>query len=69
MRDRDPVHRMRLVDGWVLTCCEHVDTMPRDHGRYANEDRRFHDTRPWRHWARARPELGITEIHCENRKY
>ena len=44
LRDKDPVHRMRLVDAWVLTRYEHVDSMLRDHKRFANEDRRFHDT-------------------------
>ena len=44
MGDKDPVHRLRMVDAWVLTRYEHFDTMPRDHGRYANEDRRFQDT-------------------------
>ena len=44
LRDRDPVHRMRLVDAWVLTRYEHVDAMLRDHDRFGAEDRRFHDT-------------------------
>ena len=43
IRDRDPVHRMRLVDAWVLTRYEDADAMPRDHARFSNEDRRFHD--------------------------
>ena len=44
LRDRDPVHRMRLVDAWVLTRYEHVDSMLRDHRRFSNQDRRFYDT-------------------------
>ena len=44
LRDRDPVHRMRLIDAWALSRYEHVDAMLRDHERFANVDRRFHDT-------------------------
>ena len=35
---------MRLVDAWVLTRYEQVDAMLRDHERFANAGRRFHDT-------------------------
>ena len=44
LRDKDPVHRMRLVDAWVLTRYEHADAMLRDHRRFGAEDRRFHDS-------------------------
>ena len=44
LRDRDPVHRMRLIDAWVLTRYEDADAMLRDHERFGAEDRRFHDT-------------------------
>ena len=44
LRERDPVHRMRLVDAWALSRYEHVDAMLRDHERFANAGRRFHDT-------------------------
>ena len=44
LRERDPVHRMRLADAWVLTRYEHVDAMLRDHKRFSAESRRFHDT-------------------------
>ena len=44
LRDRDPVHRMRLIDAWVLTRYEDADSMLRDHERFGAEDRRFHDT-------------------------
>ena len=43
LRDKDPVHRMRLVDAWVLTRYDHADSMLRDHERFSAEDRRFHD--------------------------
>ena len=43
LRDKDPVHRMRLVDAWVLTRYEDADAMLRDHDRFSAEDRRFHD--------------------------
>ena len=44
IRDKDPVHRMRLIDAWVLARYEDADAMLRDHARFSNEDRRFHDT-------------------------
>ena len=44
LRERDPVHRLRLVDAWVLTRYEDADSMLRDHERFGAEDRRFHDT-------------------------
>ena len=44
LREKDPVHRMRLVDAWVLTRYEHVDAMLRDHDRFAAEGYRFYDT-------------------------
>ena len=31
LREKDPVHRMRLVDAWVLTRYHHADAMLRDH--------------------------------------
>ena len=43
LRDKDPVHRMRLVDAWVLTRYEDADAMLRDHDRFSAEDRRFYD--------------------------
>ena len=44
LREKDPVHRMRLVDAWVLTRYEHVDAMLRDHERFVAKGRRFYDT-------------------------
>ena len=43
LRDKDPIHRMRLIDAWVLTRYEHADAMLCDHKRFSAEDRRFHD--------------------------
>ena len=43
LRDKDPIHRMRLVDAWVLSRYEDADAMLRDHDRFSAEDRRFHD--------------------------
>ena len=37
LRERDPVHRMRLVNAWVLTRYEHADAMLRDHKRFTAE--------------------------------
>lgn len=36
LRVKDPVHRMRLVDGWVLTRYEDVQAMLLDHQRFSN---------------------------------
>ncbi len=36
MREIDPVHRMRLADGWVVTRYEDVDTVLQDHGRFSS---------------------------------
>ena len=38
MRDRDPVHRMRLISAWVLTRYEDVDAVLRDHRRFLKDD-------------------------------
>ena len=41
LRRKDPVHRMRLMDAWVLTNYEDVDLVLRDHRRFGNEGRDF----------------------------
>ena len=38
LRSRDPVHRMRLINGWVLTRYEDVDMVLRDHRRFSKDD-------------------------------
>ena len=38
MRDKDPVHRMRLINAWVLTRYEDVDMALRDHRRFVKDD-------------------------------
>lgn len=38
LRAKDPVHRMRLIDGWVLTRYEDVDMVLRDHRRFSKND-------------------------------
>ena len=38
MRERDPVHRMRLINAWVLTRYEDVDMVLRDHRRFLKDD-------------------------------
>ena len=38
LRERDPVHRMRLVDAWVLTRYEDVQAVLLDHQRFSNQD-------------------------------
>ena len=37
LRERDPVHRMRLVDAWVLTRYDDVQAVLLDHNRFSNE--------------------------------
>ena len=44
LRDKDPIHRMRLVDAWVLTGYRDADAMQRDHDLFGAEYRRFHAT-------------------------
>ena len=39
LRERDPIHRMKLVDAWVLTRYEDADAVLRDHRRFANDGR------------------------------
>ena len=36
MRQQDPVHRMRLLDGWALTRYKDCDAVLRDHARFSN---------------------------------
>ena len=43
LRRRDPVHRMRLLDAWVLTRYEDVNAVLRDHRRFSNAERSFND--------------------------
>ena len=38
LRAKDPVHRMRLINAWVLTRYEDVDTVLRDHRRFSKDD-------------------------------
>ena len=38
LRAKDPVHRMRLINGWVLTRYEDVDAVLRDHRRFSKDD-------------------------------
>ena len=41
LRRKDPVHRMRLQNAWVLTNFEDVDLVLRDHRRFGNAGRDF----------------------------
>ncbi len=36
LRERDPIHRMRLIDGWALTRYEDVQAMLLDHRRFSS---------------------------------
>ena len=38
LRERDPVHRMRLVDAWVLTRYDDVQAVLQDHRRFSNQE-------------------------------
>lgn len=46
LRERDPVHRSRLFDGWVLSKFSDVDAVLRDHLRFSNDDRSLGETPP-----------------------
>ena len=39
LRSIDPVHRLRLVDAWVLTRYRDVETVLRDHKHFGNAGR------------------------------
>ena len=41
VRLKDPVHRMRVIDGWGLTRYDDVDKVLRDHRRFSNGGRSF----------------------------
>ena len=46
LRERDPVHRSRLFNGWVLSKFSDVDAVLRDHSRFSNDDRSLGETAP-----------------------
>ena len=46
LREKDPVHRSRLFDGWVLSKHAHVDTVLRDQHHFANDIRNAADNVP-----------------------
>ncbi|MCH8310988.1 MAG: hypothetical protein IIB17_10925, partial [Chloroflexi bacterium] len=39
LREKSPVHRSRLVNGWVLTRHRDVDAVLRDFKRFSNDER------------------------------
>ena len=49
LRAKDPVHRMRLINGWVLTRYEDVDMVLRDHRRFSKNDGREDEYRSMLH--------------------
>lgn len=49
LRTRDPVHRMRLINGWVLTRYEDVDMVLRDHRQFSKNDGREDEYRSMLH--------------------
>jgi len=44
LREKDPVHRSRLFDGWVLSKHAHVDAVLRDQHQFANDVRNASDS-------------------------
>ena len=46
IRNKDPVHRLRALNGWVLTRYADVDAVLRDHRRFSNAGRSFTDLGP-----------------------
>ena len=49
LRDKDPIHRMRLIDGYVLTRYDDVDTVLRDHQRFSKNDGAYDEYRSMLH--------------------
>ena len=49
LRTQDPVHRMRLINGWVLTRYKDVDMVLRDHRRFSKNDGREDEYRSMLH--------------------
>ena len=45
LRERDPVHRSRLMNAWLFTRHSDVDTILRDHQRFSNDPRKDRLTR------------------------
>lgn len=45
LRNKSPVHRSRLIDGWVLTRYQDVDAVLRDYKRFSNDDRNANQVR------------------------
>ena len=45
LRERDPVHRSRLMNAWLFTRHSDVDTILRDHQRFSNDPRKGRLTR------------------------
>ena len=41
IRSKDPIHRLRLVNAWLLTGYNEIDTVLRDHKRFTNSQRGF----------------------------
>ena len=46
IRSTDPVHRMRVIDGWALTRYRDVEAVLRDHKRFGNAGRILVETVP-----------------------
>ena len=40
LRERDPVHRSRLMNAWLFSCHGDIDTILRDHQRFGNDPRK-----------------------------
>ncbi|MXY46708.1 MAG: cytochrome P450 [Chloroflexi bacterium] len=49
LRDKDPIHRMRLINGYVLTRYDDVDTVLRDHQRFSKNDGAYDEYRSMLH--------------------
>src|SRR5712692_5454536 len=55
LRAKDPVHWSPLMDSWVLSRYEDVDTVLRDHKRFSSDARNSRSTRPRRQPSVAAP--------------
>ncbi len=59
LREKDPVHRSRLMAGWVLSKHEDIDAVLRDHGRFISDPRQFDDYTPLERGPQAPSLIGL----------
>ena len=63
LRERDPVHRSRLMHAWVFTRHADVDAILRDHRRFSNDPRKGNLTRQQR--VQLPPDDGLSMLFLD----